>query len=121
MKIYTTYFARVPKLPDGIVPIAVCLFPPSGWNKPHCIQLAPQYSVFKRYKGNSDFAEFTRSYVETTLSRLSIDYILDYFQRYGDGKDIAIVCYEKSPFMCHRSIIAEWLKYNNIEVSEWNP
>ena len=39
-------------------------------------------------------------------------------EKYCEGKDIALVCYEKSEDFCHRHLVAKWLKENGYNVEE---
>ena len=36
----------------------------------------------------------------------------------NDGKPFCLMCYEKSGSFCHRTIVAEWLRNNGIEIKE---
>lgn len=121
MKIYTTYFARVRQLPSSIVPVAICLYPPDWWQGQTCRQLAPVQMIFQQYKASHDFEDFAQRYICTTLRSTTFPYSQNYLERCSEGKDVALVCYEKNPFECHRSIVAEWFKYNGVEVEEWHP
>lgn len=119
MKVYTTYFARVSRLPDTIVPVAICLFPPDWWQGQTCRQLAPVQTLFLHYKATHDFENFAQRYIMTTLRNTTFPYIWNYLERCSNSKDVALVCFEKNPHECHRSIVAEWFKYNGVEVTEW--
>lgn len=121
MEIYTTYFARVASLPSTIEPVAICLFPVQGWNHHVCRQLAPIQVVFTRYKQSHNFEEFAEDFIETTLSNVTFEGVMRRLTEYADGKDVALVCYEKNPYECHRSIVAEWFRFNGIPVTEWQP
>lgn len=118
MRIYTTYFAQVKKLPGSIVPIAISLYLPKGWKYPSLPMLAPTYPVFARRKNGGTWDNFARDYVESTLSTIRVENLLKILQVIGHGKDVALVCYEKNIAECHRGIVAEWLKFNNILVEE---
>ena len=120
MKIYTTYFAKLKKLPGSIVPVAICLYPPPGWLGLSCKQLAPRNDVFREYKVNSDFNTFTDQYITTTLESLRFSDVFTYLNQCSQGKDIALVCFEKNPHECHRSIVAAWFEYNGHIVEEWS-
>ena len=37
----------------------------------------------------------------------------------SDGRDVALVCYEKPEGFCHRHLVADWLNENGIVVKEW--
>ena len=36
-----------------------------------------------------------------------------------NGKDIALICYEKPSDFCHRHLVAEWLNQNGFKCEEW--
>lgn len=76
MQIYTTYFARVVKLPSTIMPVAICRYPVEGWQYPICRELAPTQEVFARYKRTHNFERFTQEFVETTLAFVTVQLVL---------------------------------------------
>ena len=44
---------------------------------------------------------------------------LNYLVPNVNGKDIALICYEKPSDFCHRHLVAEWLNKNGFKCEEW--
>ena len=121
--IYTTYFAKLKKLPDNIIPIAICAKPPSGYTGPIYRPLAPKYDFFAKYKINGDKEEFTENYIGQVLNQLNPVSVVTnlYYQAClaPNTCDIALVCFEKSTDFCHRHLVADWLREAGYECEEW--
>ena len=111
--IYTTYFAKLKKLPENIIPIAICAKPPIGYNGPVYRTLAPKYDFFAKYKVTKDATEFTENYIGQVLNQLNpVKVVTELYYQLGlapNTCDIALVCFEKSADFCHRHLVAEWL------------
>ena len=122
--IYTTYFAKLKKLPENIIPIAICAKPPAGYCGAVFRTLAPKYDFFKKYQINRDTFEFTENYIGQVLNHLNpIRIVADLYYQLGIAPntcDIALVCFEKSTDFCHRHLVAEWLRKAGYECKEWS-
>ena len=122
--IYTTYFAKLKKLPENIVPIAICAKPPNGYTGPIYRTLAPKYDFFAKYKITKDTEEFTESYIRQVLNQLNpVKVVTELYYQLGMAPntcDIALVCFEKSTDFCHRHLVANWLNMAGYECKEWN-
>lgn len=110
--IYTTYFAKLKKLPDNVVPIAICRWLPEQLRCTcfHYKELAPPVDIYTDYKHTGDTVQFTNSYTERVLSKLDPHYIEQALRKWVGDRDFALVCYEKSSDFCHRHLVAEWLR-----------
>jgi hypothetical protein len=110
--IYTTYFAKLNKLPENVVPIAICKWIPEVLRLScyHYPELAPSPDFFHEYKRTGDTEYFTKCYNEQVLAKLDPHYIVDALTAWVGGKDIAFVCYEKPTDFCHRHLVANWLR-----------
>ena len=112
--IYTTYFAKLKKLPEGVLPIAICAKPINGFDGPVYRQLAPKYDFFQQWKITKDNELFTENYIGQVLNTLNpVKVVTDLYYQYNlppCSCDIALVCYEKSTDFCHRHLVAEWLR-----------
>jgi hypothetical protein len=121
--IYTTYFAKLKKLPDGILPIAICAQPPASLKIPVYRALAPKYNFFQQWKITKDNELFTENYIGQVLNILNpVKVVTDLYYQYGLAPcscDIALVCYEKSSDFCHRHLVAEWLRANGYQCKEF--
>ena len=121
--IYTTYFAKLKKLPDNIIPIAICAKPPKGYTGAIYRPLAPKYDFFQKYKNTGDVGEFTENYIGQVLNKLNpVSVVTNLYYQVGMAPntcDIALVCFEKSTDFCHRHLVAEWLTTAGYECKEW--
>ena len=98
--IYTTYFAKLKKLPENITPIAICAKPPAGYPGPIYRALAPKYDFFAKYKITKDTEEFTENYIGQVLKQLNpVKVVTELYYQLGMAPntcDIVLVCFEKS-------------------------
>ena len=96
--IYTTYFAKLKKLPENIKPIAICAKPPNGYTGPIYRTLAPKYDFFAKYKINGDKEEFAEKYIGQVLNQLNpARVVAELYYQLGlapNTCDIALVCFE---------------------------
>ena len=121
--IYTTYFAKLKKLPENIIPIAICAKPPNGYTGQIYRALAPKYDFFAKYKITRDTEEFTENYIGQVLNQLNpVKVVTELYYQLGlapNTCDIALVCFEKSTDFCHRHLVAKWLTTAGYECKEW--
>lgn len=122
--IYTTYFAKLKKLPENVKPIAICAKPPNGYTGPIYRALAPKYDFFTKYKITKDAEEFTENYIGQVLNQLNpARVVAELYYQLGLAPnvcDIALVCFEKSSDFCHRHLVADWLYKAGYECKEWD-
>lgn len=117
--IYTTYFAKLRFLPDGIVPISICGKVPNGYKGLQFRSLSPKYDFFTKWKETRDDIYYIRCYKEKVLSRLKASDVASTLYGMSNGQDVALVCYEKTGDFCHRHIVADWLRENGIPCNEY--
>lgn len=117
--IYTTYFAKLRKLPKHIIPVAICGKMPAGYTGLQYKQLAPRFDFFTEWKVTGDNDYFVRSYNDIVLGSLSQSFVVDTLKSMTGSEDIALVCYEKSTDFCHRHLVADWLRAAGIQVEEF--
>lgn len=122
--IYTTYFAKLRVLPENIIPISICAKAPSWYKGLQYKILAPKYDFFMKWKKTHDNDMYIKCFKEQVTDNLNANLIVNDLkqmirEKYGEGKDIALVCYEKSEDFCHRHLVAKWLKENGYNVEEW--
>ena len=116
--IYTSYFAKLNKLPPNVVPISICGKAPAWYNGLQYKKLAPKYSFFSEWKKNGDNNYYIEHFNDEVLSTLSPQTVYNELLKLSGGKDIALICYEKPTDFCHRHLVAEWLTANNITCDE---
>ena len=117
--IYTTYFAKLKSLPENIVPVSICGKAPAGYKGLQYKVLAPRYDFFMKWKETQDNDYYIQCYREQVLSKLKANDVINTLYTMSNGKDIALVCYEKPQDFCHRHIVADWLCANGIHCDEY--
>ena len=123
---YTSYFARLNKLPSCIVPISICAKPPKFYNGLEYKKLAPGYKLLMAYKRDEDADLFTERFKEEILAPLDPrEVINDLLMLVGNFKSMpykpepCLICFEKPSDFCHRQIVAEWLTDNGYPCREY--
>ena len=110
--IYTSYFANLKKLPKDIIPIAISASVPNSINILQYKKLAPTYNILSNYKNNNNIELYTKEYSEQILNKLNPLDVINELYSLSNGKDVALICYEKYDKFCHRQLVAEWLNSN---------
>ncbi|AVV51445.1 DUF488 family protein, N3 subclade [Leptospira santarosai] len=113
MKVYTSYFANVRKLPEHIVPISIARYA-RYWKGLKYFPLAPDADTLKM-----PLEEYTDRFL-TKLSKLSVETVILELGILSEGKDFALLCYEKPGDFCHRRLVAEWIEEKTgIKIEEY--
>lgn len=109
--IYTSYWAKLKKIPRSIHAISICRYPPPGeWT--NCYRFIPSMRLYNRYKSKEiDFKTFCDEYYQQIVnSEENIFYKLN---------NCVLLCYEKNPNECHRSVARKYLIEIGYECEEW--
>ena len=121
--IYTTYFAKLKKLPENIIPIAICAKPPKGYSGAVFHTLAPKYDFFMKWKENHNNDYYIKCFNEQVLDKLDayntvieLSELAGFINRHND---ICLICYEKPGDFCHRHLVSDWLNKNDFKCKEW--
>lgn len=117
--IYTTYFSKVNKLPKDVVPIAISQYVPKGVSMARFLPLAPSKNILFRYKEDNDWDLYVRDFNKEILDTLNPKETYDQLRLLADGKDFALVCYEKDRTHCHRSLVGDWFEKAGMKVIEF--
>lgn len=121
--IYTSYFAQLRNIPQNIIPISICAQVPKWYTGLQHKKLAPKYGFFMEWKKNKDNDYYIKHYHEEVLNVLDAnDIVTELYSLIPDeskNADIVLICYEKSTDFCHRHLVAEWLRQNEIDCKEW--
>ena len=113
--IYTTYYANLKNIPKDAVVYAISNGVPAGVAIPHFWQAVPIWGDVQNYKQTGDWEQFKSQY----LKLLELRDRAAWAELINSDKDVILVCYEKYPTRCHRSILAEWLnKHYGLGVKE---
>ena len=118
MKIFTSYYAKIKKIPNSYVLISIAGRCPDFYTGIEYKVLAPKYSFFKIYKENHDVKYYTKCFNNEVLSHLSPDKVVEHLQSLSNGKDVVLLCYEKPSDFCHRKLVARWLCDAGYDVQE---
>lgn len=117
--IYTSYFAQLKKIgkANGYA-VSIAKWNPKWYTGDTCAWLQPDASLLIHYKeGAINEDEYRKQFLDD-LSRMDPEPIIDELKEAAGDRDIYLLCYEKPSDFCHRHIVAEWLKQNNIECEE---
>lgn len=124
--IYTSYFARLNKISEFSIPIAISLYQPKFYTGLKFTRLAPTLVLIRdskiRYMSEE---EYIIRYCEKVLDNLDAKEIVDdlysLVESYPNNQDITLLCYEKSESLCHRHIVSCWLTKNGFPCKEYQP
>lgn len=121
MNTYTSYFAKVRSMPRDVTKIVISRYKPSfdvGFSYEHMPDLAPSVSTLHEYKQTGDLAQLKRKYYAelTTRGKSALTKLM---VRIACGETLVLLCFEKEPESCHRSVLAEVLRSKGIEVEEY--
>lgn len=118
MKIYTSYFANVKALEKaGVVPIGIALYPPRWFRGISLKEVAPSYSIFKHTKSRE---EYISRYTSEILARTNVSEFIERIRQISNGRDVALLCFEKPGDFCHRRLLADYIKeQTGVDVEEY--
>ena len=120
MKIYTSYFAVLRRIPEHIVPVSICLKAPDWFTGTQYKTLAPTSSILYQQKSNPDESRYISRFNSEILGVLNREHVVKELENLSDGKDVVLLCYEKPTSFCHRYLIANWLiETLENKVEEW--
>lgn len=118
--IYTTYFNNLINLPDNIIPISICGKAPHYWIGRQYKKLAPKYDFFRVWKQTHDNDYYIEQFNKQVLNNLDPAQVMnELLQGIPNDCTIALVCYERPNQLCHRHLVADWLRSSGYEVSEY--
>lgn len=121
MKIYTSYFAKLKKLPENIIPIAICAKAPEWYTGLQYKKLAPKWWFFQEWKENHDNDFYIKNFKKDVLSGLNPKQVVEELIKLAEvkeGQDLCLLCFEKPEDFCHRHLVADWLTKNGIDTKE---
>lgn len=109
MKIYTSYFAKLKNIPEGIVKISICGKAPDWYTGLQYKKVAPKYGFFMEWKQNHDNNFYIEHFNKEVLDVLDPQEVYNSLEKLSEGKDCVLICYEKPGDFCHRHLVADWL------------
>ncbi len=116
IKIYTSYWGNLKKLRENdIFPVGISRYPPryvKGVISDK--RLAPYGNMLRMPR-----EKFDPMYQEI-LSKVNVYQFIENLEKISEGKDVALLCFEKPGDYCHRTAVAEWIEKNTgIKVHEY--
>ena len=119
-RIYTTYFSRIGKLPEGCVPVAICGGVPPWWRgRPQFRALAPKRSFFEEWRRTHDDSLYVRHFDAEVLAGLDQGDVVVRVRELAGSDSVALVCYEVCGAFCHRHYVADWLRAGGFDAREF--
>lgn len=131
--IFTSYFAKLNKLPENVIPISICGKAPAWYTGAQYKKLAPRYDFFMKWKESHDDSYYIEHFQAEVLDVLSVTQVLTELQIlmpddiktqmrspfYNNPNwHVALICYEKPSDFCHRHLVAGWLRSNGYDCDE---
>lgn len=121
MRIFTSYYAKVKKIPSDIVRISIAAKAPQFYSGIEYKKVCPKYGFFMEWKQNHDNNFYVEHFKKEVLDTLKADEVYKDIEQLSGGKDCVLLCYEKSTDFCHRHLVADWLNSElNLDVKEWS-
>lgn len=118
MKVYTSYYAKLKKIPEDIIAISIAGKCPDFYNGIQYKKLAPKYDFFQQWKKNNDNNYYIYHFNKEVLNTLDPQVVYKELEILSNGKDVVLLCYEKPTDFCHRHLVAGWLNDNGIYCEE---
>ena len=119
MKIYTSYFAKAKKIPSEIIPVSIALKAPPGYTGLSYKKLSPNWDILSEWKRIHNEEIYCERFSREILSKLTPEGVLHELETLSGGKDVVLLCYEKTGSFCHRNEVAKWMTSAGIEVKEF--
>lgn len=115
IKIFTSYFGQLKNLAkDGIIPISIARYTPGYFKGRSIINVAPTGPMLSMKD-----EEYKKAYAEI-LRHVDVVKLHRNILQIADGRNVALLCYEKPGEFCHRRLLAEWMERSlNIEIPEY--
>lgn len=122
--LYTSYFAKIQKLPKNFIPVAICGKVPDWYRGLRYKNLAPKYDSFMEWRKTNDNKVYTEKYINEVLDNLNPHQVVrELKQLVGMDQNpeaiIVLICYEKIGDFCHRHLVSQWFLKNKIHCYEW--
>lgn len=120
---YTSYFAKLKKMPKEIIPISICGKAPDWYKGLQYKKLAPKYDFFMKWKETHDNDYYIKHFNKEVLNLLNPNKVLEELvfmaRKPNYNPEIVLICYEKPSDFCHRHLISEWFNKHGIACEEW--
>lgn len=116
---YTSYFAKISKIPKDAVVLSISRFPPKWLPQVKSfLELAPSANLLSGYKAGEVNEDQYRKTFNEYLSQIDPEIIREQLDFEACGQDIYLLCYEAPDKFCHRHLVRDWLNINGIKCEE---
>lgn len=116
--IFTSYFAKLSRLPQNVTPISICGKAPDWYTGLQYKPLAPKYHFFMEWKRTHDNAYYIEHFEQEVLAELNADTVFKVLSALSEGKAFALICYERPGKFCHRHLVADRFCKNGYRCEE---
>ena len=121
--VYTTYLDKLDKIPNEDIKLIIMRLPPNidilKYDNIYFIQnLSPSKDILFNFKNDNNWELFKNNFINKLNTSNILNKLISKIIKNLD-KHIFLICCEKSPYRCHRSIISDILNSNNIKCEEW--
>lgn len=123
-KLYTTYLSKMKDVPENTMKAIIMRFPPFIKESDdifHCPELSPTNEIFSPYLKSKDWDRFELAFKNQLNTNSDTTEFIDLLINALDnpnGNNVCLVCCEKDITVCHRRLIAEYLKSLGYEWEE---
>lgn len=121
MMIYTSYFANMRNITEDVVFLSIARYNPKGVYIPKYDKFIPPKGILENYKHNKFYTEerYKEDYYRFILNERDPFNIYIDLEDISKGKDVVLLCYEKSENFCHRHLVREWFNDHGIKCEEY--
>ena len=113
MKIYTSYYANIKRIPKNYILVSISRYKPEDIKVDYHIKdFAPSKEILFNYKRNNNQEEYVSRFIKQDINFKKE--FTELFNKYGN-KNYVLLCYEKPLDFCHRHIIAELIGNDKIK------
>lgn len=120
--VYTTYLSKMKDVPEDAMRVIIMRSSPmSAQGLENTIvkqELSPNFEILMEYKRTSDWDTFKASFEEQIEKDERVIPMLNRIVEALEHNPVALICCEKDQQHCHRSILAEKLKFLGARVIE---
>lgn len=126
--LYTSYFGYIKNIPRDFLLVSIARVTPKGLGTISYEKLAPQWDLVNDTKqivksvGTLDYSRFRDQYTQSVLVKLDPQRVvrdLETLRKVYKRKCVCLLCYELPSDVCHRQLVAEWLRANGFECEEY--
>jgi hypothetical protein len=110
MRLFTSSYNFAGHLPKAV---SISGWPPDGWDKKHCLKLAPKKWIYDNYTVNNDPVLYSMHFGIEVLSKRDPRTLANWL-----GDEAILCCYEPPGQFCHRKLVREWFNHNGIKCTE---